>query len=107
MEKVLTSLGYLSILELNGKGSFDLLQGQITSDMEKVSEDNCVLGSICDVKGRVISSFVTSLNANREDSYYMIGDKLVLENTKAILEKYRPFYDCACLFYTSPSPRDY
>ena len=95
MEKVLTNLGYLSILELNGKGSFDLLQGQITSDMEKVSEDNCVLGSICDVKGRVISSFVTSLNANREDSYYMIGDKLVLENTKAILEKYRPFYDCA------------
>ena len=95
MEKVLINLGYLSILELNGKGSFDLLQGQITSDMEKVSEDNCVLGSICDVKGRVISSFVTSLNANREDSYYMIGDKLVLENTKAILEKYRPFYDCA------------
>ena len=95
MEKVLINLEYLSILELNGKGSFDLLQGQITSDMEKVSEDNCVLGSICDVKGRVISSFVTSLNTNKRDSYFMIGDKIVLEKTKTILEKYQPFYDCA------------
>ena len=33
-EKGLINLEYLSILELNGKGSFELLQGQITADME-------------------------------------------------------------------------
>ena len=33
--KELIKLEHLSILEINGKGSFELLQGQITSDMEK------------------------------------------------------------------------
>jgi folate-binding protein YgfZ len=92
-EKRLIKLEYLSILELNGKGSFELLQGQITSDMEKVSERNCALGAICDVKGRTIGSFVTAINAERDDSYHLIGDKKVLELTMAVLEKYQPFYD--------------
>ncbi len=92
-EKRLIKLEYLSILELNGKGSFELLQGQITSDMEKVSERNCVLGAICDVKGRTIGSFVTAINAERDDSYHLIGDRKVLELTMDVLEKYQPFYD--------------
>ena len=92
-EKRLIKLEYLSILELNGKGSFELLQGQITSDMEKVSEKNCVLGAICDVKGRTIGSFVTAINAERDNSYHLIGDRKVLELTMDVLEKYQPFYD--------------
>ena len=92
-ENRLIKLEYLSILELNGKGSFELLQGQITSDMEKVSERNCVLGAICDVKGRTIGSFVTAINAERDDSYHLIGDRKVLELTMDVLEKYQPFYD--------------
>jgi|TARA_B100000900_G_scaffold404533_1_gene413027 folate-binding protein YgfZ len=89
----LINLEYLSILELNGKGSFELLQGQITSDMEKVSKDNCVLGSICDVKGRVIGSFITAINSKKVDSYHLIGDQKVLELIQNVLQKYQPFYD--------------
>jgi len=92
-EKRLIKLEYLSILELNGKGSFELLQGQITSDMEKVSERNCVLGAICDVKGRAIGSFVTAINAETDDSFHLIGDRKVLELTMHVLAKYQPFYD--------------
>ena len=92
-EKRLIKLEYLSILELNGKGSFELLQGQITSDMEKVSEGNCVLGAICDVKGRAIGSFVTAINAEKDDSFHLIGDRKVLELTMDVLAKYQPFYD--------------
>ena len=92
-EKRLIKLEYLSILELNGKGSFELLQGQITSDMEKVSQGNCVLGAICDVKGRTIGSFVSAINSEREHSYHLIGDRKVLELTMEVLEKYQPFYD--------------
>ena len=33
----------------------------IDSDMEKVSPDNCVLGAICNIKGRVINSFIVAL----------------------------------------------
>ncbi len=93
--KELIKLEHLSILEINGKGSFELLQGQITSDMEKVSLDNCVLGSICDIKGRVVSSFITSKNVKENNSFFLVGETKALEATKTILEKYQPFYDCS------------
>ena len=93
--KSLINLEYLSILEINGKGSFDLLQGQITSDMEKVTSDNCVLGAICNIKGRVVSSFIVSLNPQKEDSYFLISNTDALRNTKLVLDKYKPFYKCS------------
>ena len=93
--KLLVNLEYLSILEINGKGSFDLLQGQITADMEKVSSDNCVLGAICNIKGRVINSFIVALNPHKEDSYFLVTNNYVLERTKNVLDKYKPFYKCS------------
>ena len=93
--KELIKLEHLSILEINGKGSFELLQGQITSDMEKVSLDNCVVGSICDIKGRVVSSFITSKNVKENNSFFLVDEIKALEATKTILEKYQPFYDCS------------
>ena len=85
--KELIKLEHLSILEINGKGSFELLQGQISSDMEKVSLDNCVIGSICDIKGRVVSSFIRSKNVKENDSFFLIGETKALEATKTLLEK--------------------
>ena len=93
--KELIKLEHLSILEINGKGSFELLQGQITSDMEKVSEDNCVMGSICDIRGRVMSSFIAAKNEKENHSFFLVGETKALEATQAILEKYKPFYDCS------------
>ena len=77
-EKELIKLEHLSILQINGKGSFELLQGQITSDMEKVSLDNCVMGSICDIKGRVVSSFITYKNVKENNSFFLVGERLSL-----------------------------
>ena len=91
-DKGLIKLEYLSILELNGKGSFELLQGQITANMEKVSNTNAEIGAICDLKGRVVSSFYITENHN-ENGYFLIGEKKVMEITKDVLKKYQPFYD--------------
>ena len=93
--KELIKLEHLSILEINGKGSFELLQGQITSDMEKVSKDHCVMGSICDIKGRVMSSFIAAKNEKENHSFFLVGETKALEATQTILEKYKPFYDCS------------
>ena len=93
--KELIKLEHLSILEINGKGSFELLQGQITSDMEKVSEDHCVMGSICDIKGRVMSSFIAAKNEKENHSFFLVGETKALEATQTILEKYKPFYNCS------------
>lgn len=91
-EKGLINLEYLSILELNGKGSFELLQGQITTDMEKVTDFDASIGAICDLKGRVVSSFYITKNS-KADGYFLTGDKDVMLITNDVLKKYQPFYD--------------
>ena len=88
----LLKLDYLSILEINGKGSFDLLQGQITADVNKVSDNNCVVGAMCDIKGRVISSFVVIKNFTKDDGFMLIGNKDSLKILNEALIKFVPFY---------------
>ena len=84
-------LDYLSVLEISGKGAFDLLQGQITCDVSKVSPTHSCLGALCNAKGRVISSFIlTSLSV---DTYSLIGLSGTLIRTEEELSKYSPFYE--------------
>ena len=91
-DSTLLKLDYLSILEINGKGSFDLLQGQITADVNKVSDNNCVVGAMCDIKGRVISSFVIIKNFTNDDGFMLIGNNDSLKILNEALIKFVPFY---------------
>jgi len=92
-ERRLISLNYLNILEIVGEGAKDLLQGQLTCDINKVSSENPILGAICNVKGRVISSFIL-INPSKEDSskYWLIGPAVMMQKTHEALKKYSPFY---------------
>ena len=83
-------LNHLSVLEVNGEGSFDLLQGQITCDVSKVSSTNSELGALCNAKGRIISSF--NLCYLQDRSYALIGHNEALLKTEEELKKYIPFY---------------
>ena len=83
-------LNHLSVLEVYGEGSFDLLQGQITCDVSKVSSINSELGALCNAKGRVISSF--NLCYLQDRSYALIGHNEALLKTEEELKKYSPFY---------------
>ena len=60
-EKEIIKLKNLLTLEVGGEGSKDLLQGQITCDMNKIVEKSSSLGALCNIKGRVISSFIVIL----------------------------------------------
>ena len=88
----LIELGYLSTLEIIGEGAFDLLQGQITSDMDKVTDHQICLGALCNIKGRVESSFIVIKKPQTKDTFLLIGDRAVLKETEEILKKYSPFY---------------
>jgi folate-binding protein YgfZ len=92
-ERRLINLNYLNILQIAGEGAKDLLQGQLTCDIDKVSAENPILGAICNVKGRVISSFIL-INPSEEDSskYWLIGPAAMMQKTHKALEKYSPFY---------------
>ena len=86
-----TDLNYLSVLEINGEGAFDLLQGQITCDVNKVDSNNSCLGALCNAKGRIISSFILCLL--EKGSYGLIGHHKTLKKTEEELQKYSPFYE--------------
>lgn len=92
-ERRLINLNYLNILEIVGEGAIDLLQGQLTCDIEKVSSENPILGAICNVKGRLISSFVLVKPSKKNlKKFWLIGPKLMMQKTQIVLEKYSPFY---------------
>ncbi len=88
----LIELGYLSTLEIIGEGSIDLLQGQITSDMAKVTDSQNCLGALCNVKGRVESSFLIIKKPGFGNAFLLIGNREVMQSTESILNKYLPFY---------------
>ena len=87
----ITDLNHLSFLEINGEGAFDLLQGQITCDVNKVDSNNSCLGALCNAKGRIISSFILCLL--EKGSYGLIGPHETLKKTEEELQKYSPFYE--------------
>ena len=73
-KKRLINLNYLNILEIAGEGAMELLQGQLTCDMDKVSPKNPILGAICNLKGRVVSSFVViSPLEQNTNKFWLIG----------------------------------
>ena len=86
-----TDLNHLSVLEINGEGAFDLLQGQITCDVNRVNSNNSCLGALCNAKGRIISSFILCLL--EKGSYGLIGHHKTLKKTEEELQKYSPFYE--------------
>ena len=88
----LIELDYLSTLEIIGEGSIDLLQGQITSDMAKVTDSQNCLGALCNVKGRVESSFLIVKKPEFKNAFLLIGNREVIKTTESILQKYSPFY---------------
>jgi len=83
----LIELDYLSTLEIIGEGSIDLLQGQITSDMGKVTDNQNCLGALCNIKGRVESSFLIVKKPKFENAFLLIGDREVMQATESILQK--------------------
>ena len=88
----LIELDYLSTLEIIGEGAIDLLQGQITADMTKVTDGKNCLGALCNIKGRVESSFLIVKKAELKDAFLLIGDRELMKTTRDILQKYSPFY---------------
>ena len=92
-KKRLINLNYLNILEIVGEGAIELLQGQLTCDMGKVSSKNPTQGAICNVKGRIISSFiVVAPNDEHTNKFWLIGPELMMKKTQDVLKKYSPFY---------------
>ncbi|MCZ6503467.1 MAG: hypothetical protein O6945_13240 [Gammaproteobacteria bacterium] len=71
-ENIITDLSNLNVLEVSGKDSGEFLHGQLSSDVAALAEHEMQLSSWCNIKGRVIASF---LLYRSHDCFYLLLDK--------------------------------
>ena len=69
-------LNHFGFLELTGKDSKKFLQGYTTCNLETLTPEKAQIGAICDIQGRVITSFLL----------LEIKGKLILRMSKDLLE---------------------
>ena len=66
--------------------------------MDKVSNSNSVIGAICDIKGRAVSSFVVCKETSSDNNFLLIGNTASIEVAHEVLNQYKPFYDTELSF---------
>ncbi|MGR9085793.1 MAG: CAF17-like 4Fe-4S cluster assembly/insertion protein YgfZ [Gammaproteobacteria bacterium] len=76
---------HLSVLTVAGKDAADLLQGQMTCNVNDVSETQGSLGAFCNPKGRVIATFIL---VRTRDAYLLVLPCDLLQTVKTRLQKY-------------------
>lgn len=82
-------LDHLGVLSIHGSDARTFLQGQITCNIEKLSPENALLGAICNLKGRAITTFF--LVQQDQETLFLIMQKELLKRTEDELKKYAVF----------------
>jgi folate-binding protein YgfZ len=72
----------------SGPKAKSFLQGQLTSDIRSVNEQQAALAAHCDAKGRMQSLSIIFM---RESAYYLLTTLLTLQQTQVALQKYAIF----------------
>lgn len=68
---VLTNLSHHALLKVSGSEAFSFLQGQLTSDLNKVTDSSAQLSAYCDPKGNVLVVFLVF---KRDGDFYLSFD---------------------------------
>lgn len=74
-----------SLFVVSGANSFNFLQGQLTCDLRLLDQQPSLFGSICDLKGRIITTLYVAKNS---DHYYLILPRAVENIVLEHLNKY-------------------
>ncbi len=87
MDKINAS--FLGLLCVSGTDAKKLLQGQLTCDVNEITETHSSLAALCNPQGRVISLFQLFLF---QENYYLQMPREMVAITSNILKKYAVFY---------------
>jgi tRNA-modifying protein YgfZ len=83
--KSIYPLTHLAVLSVTGNDAAKLLQGQITCNVNDISEAKSSLAAMCNPKGRAIATF---LLAKKADEFLLILPVELLETVKKRLQMY-------------------
>lgn len=84
-----TVLSEFAVLRISGPDSERLLQGQLTCDVTKLTEDTWVPGACCSAKGRMVANFIV---VRQGDDFLLRLPALQLQPLLDHLKKYAVFY---------------
>lgn len=77
-----------SAISLHGEEQSKYLQGQVTCDVNEVTQNNLLVGAHCNAKGKVFSAFRL---INRDNAHLLIQPKATIEASLAELKKFGVF----------------
>jgi tRNA-modifying protein YgfZ len=86
---VVIDLSPLALLAVSGEGAKKLLQGQLTCQLEDITENQSRLGAYCNPQGRMLSLFRLFFF---KDTYYLQMPAEILDDTLNTLKKYAVFF---------------
>lgn len=90
----LTDIGDQGLLSLSGAQSTKFLQGQVTCDVNALNDSTSIPGAICNLKGRVTTSFrliQPRPNTGEAQHIQMLMHRELVPSTLATLSKYAVF----------------
>lgn len=79
---VIADLSHFSIIKVTGDDAITFLQGQLTNDIEKVTDDASQLSGYCNQKGRLLATF--RIYKKQDDLYLVIPQELYEETFKRL-----------------------
>lgn len=79
------ALKHLTVLQVAGTQAMPFLQGQITCNINDITEENGSIGALCTAQGKVISTFILIKMAS---AYGLILPATLLDTVKSRLQKY-------------------
>lgn len=77
------------LIKISGPNAKTFLQGQLTCDLEKITENTGTLAAHCHPQGRILSLFYLFLF---QDAYYLLTPIQLVQHTLDHLKKYAIFY---------------
>ena len=84
-DKAIYPVAHLAVLTVSGKDAAKLLQGQVTCDVNELTDTKSSLGALCNPKGRAITTF---LLIKTGDAFLVILPEELLETVKKRLQMY-------------------
>ena len=84
-DKTIYPVAHLGVLTISGKDAANLLQGQITCNVNDVTKTRSSPGALCNPKGRAITTF---LLIKTGDAFLMVLPQELLETVKKRLQMY-------------------
>ena len=85
---LLMDLSYLGLISIAGEDSLTFLQGQLSCDLNQLSGDHCLLGSLNTPKGRSVSTLTL---AKLNNTIHMLLHKDLTADVLQVLGKYIVF----------------